>query len=225
MKDDCSVFSRLYIACQTRDGDLEDLFRNENQPWPPSLLYHGKQRHGNKAELVRCLKSASNLPTESPEVDVKVLDGAVVVQMLHLKTARIFREYVHSVFLPYVNAQLRSIVRLDIVWDTYKEDSLKKGTREKRGPRARRRVAPAVKIPPNWKSFLRVDDNKTELFRLLAEEVVNIPTPGKEVYSTQDEQVVSNVTRETLESLHPCSHEEADTRMFLHVLDAAKQHQ
>lgn len=225
LKDDCSLFSRLYIACQSRDGDLQDFFKHENQPWPPSLSQQGQLRQGNKAELVRCLQGTTELPAESPQVDVKVFDGAVVVQMLHPKTARIFKEYVQTVFLPYVNAQLQSAVRLDIVWDTYKEDSLKKGAREKRGSGARRRVAPSVKIPPNWKSFLRVDDNKTGLFRLLAEEVVSIDAPGKEVYSTQGNQVVSNGTRQTLEGLQPCSHEEADTRIFLHVLDAAQQHQ
>ena len=37
LKNDCSLFSRLYIACQNRDGNLQEFFRHENQPWPPSL--------------------------------------------------------------------------------------------------------------------------------------------------------------------------------------------
>ena len=57
---------------------------------------------------------------------------------------------------------------------TYKPNSLKTDTREKRGSGARRRVEPTVKIPSNWKSFLRVDDNKTELFGLLAQELGSI---------------------------------------------------
>ncbi|KAK3747214.1 hypothetical protein QZH41_014645, partial [Actinostola sp. cb2023] len=90
------------------------------------------------------------------------------------------REYVATVFIPYVISQLRSAQRIDIAWDTYKDDSLKSGTRDRRGSGARRRVALSVKIPPNWKSFLRVDENKTELFRLLAEEVIDIDAQGKE---------------------------------------------
>lgn len=143
---------------------------------------------------------------------------------LHPKTAATFKEYVQTVFLPYVQTQMQSAQRIDIVWDTYKEDSLKTGTREKRGSGACRRVALSVKIPTNWKSFLRVDDNKTELFGLLAQEVGNIDAAGKEVYSTYGNQVVTNGSRETLQDLQPCNHEEADTRIFLHVLDAAKQH-
>ena len=224
LKDDCSLFSRLYISCQTREGDLGDFFRHENQPWPPSLSHHGQLRQGNKAELVRCLQGTTEVSAESPQVDVKIFDGAVVVQMLHPKTARTFQEYTQTVFLTYIQAQLQSSQRIDIVWDTYQPDSLKTGTREKRGSGARRRVAPTVKIPPNWKSFLRIDDNKTELFGLLAQEVRSIEAAGKDVYSTYGNQVVSNTTRENLEDLQPCNHEEADTHIFLHVLDAVKQH-
>ena len=30
LKNDCALFSRLYIACQIRDGNLEEFFRHEN---------------------------------------------------------------------------------------------------------------------------------------------------------------------------------------------------
>ena len=46
LKEDCSLFSRLYIACQTRDGNLEEFFTYENQPWPPSLSELGELRGG-----------------------------------------------------------------------------------------------------------------------------------------------------------------------------------
>ena len=115
LKDDCSLFSRLYISCQTREGDLEEFFRHENQPWPPLLSQHGQLRQGNKAELVQCLQGTTEASAESPQVDGKVFDGAVVVQMLHPKTARTFQEYTQTVFLPYIQAQLQSSQRLDIV--------------------------------------------------------------------------------------------------------------
>ena len=225
LKDDCSLFARLYIACQSREGDLQDFFRHENQPWPPSLSQHGNLKQGNKADLISCLQGSTEASADTPQVDAKIFDGAVVVQMLHPKTASTFKDYMQTVFLPYVQGQLQSAQRIDFVWDTYKPDSLKTDTREKRGSGARRRVAPTVKIPSNWKSFLRVDNNKTELFGLLAQELGSIDAAGKDVYSTVDNQVVSNTSRENLEGLQPCNHEEADTRIFLHVLDAAKQHQ
>ena len=38
---DVSLFSRLYIASQTRDSDMDDFFAHENHPWPPSLASNG----------------------------------------------------------------------------------------------------------------------------------------------------------------------------------------
>ena len=55
LKEDCALFSRLYIACQSREGDLQDFFKHENQPSPPSLSQQGQLRQGNKADLVKCL--------------------------------------------------------------------------------------------------------------------------------------------------------------------------
>lgn len=41
LKKDRQLFSRLYIACQSRDGDLEQFFAHKNQAEPPSLSSEG----------------------------------------------------------------------------------------------------------------------------------------------------------------------------------------
>ena len=46
LKEDCALFLRLYIACQIRVGNLEDIFKYENQAWPPSLPQLGQLRGG-----------------------------------------------------------------------------------------------------------------------------------------------------------------------------------
>lgn len=171
LKEDCALFSRLYIACQNREGNLEDFFKFENQPWPPSLSQMGQLRGGTKADLVKCLLDASSQTVEQPSVDAIILDGAVVVQMLQPKAVSTFEEYFDSVVAPYILRQLEDVKRLDIVWDVYKDDSLKKVTREKRGSGQRRKVLLSTRIPSDWKGFLRVDDNKDELFKLLATKV------------------------------------------------------
>ena len=53
-RNDCSLYSRLYIACQARKGDLPEFFRHENQPIPPSLSKLGDMRIGKKADLLKC---------------------------------------------------------------------------------------------------------------------------------------------------------------------------
>ena len=42
LKNDCNLFARLYIACRTRDGNLEEFFKHENQSTPPSLSTMGR---------------------------------------------------------------------------------------------------------------------------------------------------------------------------------------
>ena len=66
-----------------------------------------------------------------------------------------------------------------------------------------------------------IDDNKTELFSLLAQQAVTLPIEeGKELYSTCGDRVLTSATRSDLRFLEPCNHEEADTRLLVHVLDA-----
>ena len=143
--------------------------------------------------------------------------------MLSPGTATTFQDYAASIFVPYVVNQLQSSKRVDIVWDVYQKDSLKKATRQKRGSGLRLRVEASSKIPGNWNAFLRVDENKTELFRFLAKQVERTELDqGKELFSTFGDSVLPSASREDLSSISPCSHEEADTRLLLHVLDAAR---
>ena len=84
LKNDCSLFSRLFIASQTRDGDLDDFFAHENQAYPPALSHQGKIRQGTKSDLVRCLENLIPLADAgaSPPVEVMVIDGAAIAYML-----------------------------------------------------------------------------------------------------------------------------------------------
>ena len=223
LKEDCALFSRLYIACQSRDGDLNEFFKHENQPWPPSLSKAGKMRDGTKASLLTCLEGMSYAPNGTPQVDAKIMDGSVVVHMLPSGTSTTFQDYASNVFMPYIEGQLQSVRRIDIVWDVYRDDSLKSATRDARGTGTRRKVIPSARIPGNWKSFLRVNENKTQLFHLLAKHTVedHLQIDGKQLCSTYDEQVLSSPQRNDTNDIEPSNHEEADTRIILHVLDAA----
>lgn len=129
-----------------------------------------------------------------------------------------FKEYADFVFKPYVLKQLEAVQRVDVVWDVYREDSLQSTARVRRGTGTRRRVASSSKLPKNWKSFLHVSDNRTELFLFLAKELQAIDIEGKEVYTTYGEVVPSSQPTEMIE----CSHEEADTRLVLHAYHASQ---
>ena len=54
-----NLFSRLFVASQFRDGNLNGYSSHKNQPCPPLLSARGKMKLGTKSENVRCLEDAS----------------------------------------------------------------------------------------------------------------------------------------------------------------------
>ena len=224
LKSDCGLFSRLCISCQRRDGDIDNFFSHENQGSPPALSTGGNIRIGVKADLLRCLESDLLENSSVPMADATIFDGAAVVQMLNPGTSRTFQEYGDRVFAPYISAQLEKSSRIDLVWDVYLPASLKASTRQKRGKGIRKRVAPSTVMPKNWKDFLRCDENKTNLFAFLPRRVVHLPlAEGKELYATDGSGVLCSPAESYLACLAPCSQEEADTRLLLHVADAVQK--
>ena len=51
LKNDVGLFSRLYISCQTRKGNLDQFFRHENHSYHPSLSDDGSLHLGAKSDL------------------------------------------------------------------------------------------------------------------------------------------------------------------------------
>jgi len=68
---------------------------------------------------------------------------------LPAKGINTFNYYARSVLIPYINKQLESSVRVDVVWDTYISSSIKESTREKRGKGKQQEVAGKNKLPSN----------------------------------------------------------------------------
>ena len=80
-----------------------------------------------------------------------------------------------------------------------------------------------MQIPVKWGSFLRNDQNKSELFHFLSDFIhKNFRPAGKTVVATVDDHVLSFPDRNN-KFLQPCNHEEADTKMIVHVNDAITQ--
>ena len=78
-------------------------------------------------------------------------------------------------------------------------------------------------IPRNWQNFLRVDSNKTELFAFLSNALLrSLVQEDKQLVVTSDMEVLSKPPLPDRSSIAPCTHEEADSRMLLHVAHAAR---
>ena len=228
LEKNVKLFSQLYIGCQIRRGNMDDFFKRENSPFPPSLSDMGQQRQGTKSDLLDCLEQCAPSIKGVTDVDAIVIDGAVIIHMLKPGSCRTFEDYAQNVFKPYITSKLSKVNRLDVIWDRYFANSLKQSTREKRmhhGSAQRRRVLSDSPIPINWEGFLRIEENKDELFCYLSESMKAYDTRNKVLVSTLGKSVITagqNVIM-NMEGLQPCSHEEADTRILLHVAHCAQQ--
>lgn len=167
------------------------------------------------------LKAGQVLPSSGPTVDSLVIDGASLVNVKQPGQSRTFDNYANDIILPHITSLAQGHLRVDIVFDVYRDDSLKGETRRKRGIGSRRKLTDNTRPPKSWNPFLRCNENKTELFGCLAERIVSATiTTEATIVVTKEEKVVSNRALDT-DFVSPCNHGEADTRMFLHAKHAA----
>lgn len=105
-------------------------------------------RSGDKAPLIAVLEGCCE-PCKKPDVaDAVIIDGGMLVHLLkpHPSMAT-FKEY-SDLIKNYVSNLANSLhsSRIDIVWDLYKENSIKASTRFSRGVGVRRQDLPTKGI-------------------------------------------------------------------------------
>ena len=231
VRANASILGRRFIATQSRQGNLDEFFAHETQEFPPSMAESAeKMYHSKKSDVLVCFEKEMN-ETQSDngsiqfptDYDAVVLDGGALIHSLIPRTgATNFSNYFETCFLKQVEMELRKTHRLDIVWDCYFETSIKGETRDERGQGVRLKIGPKVLLPKNWSSFLRVPANKVELFSYLTEAVIsNMQLPQCDLYIT-DGDIVRHVGPGN-SMMDKCDHEEADTRIVLHVLHALSE--
>ena len=211
LKNDVSLFSRLFIACQNQDGDLDNFFQYENQDYPLSISIFNELRYGNKAD--------SPILSELPQSDMVIIDGAAIVNALKPDPGMTFKDYAANKFIPRISKLLSNVKRIDIVFDVYLENFFKITAHLHRGQGSRKCVRDNYKVPFNWKSFLCHSENKNELFSFLSDYGhENFKSANKTVVFTLGSVFLCTPEQDT-SSLEPCNHEEADTRIFLYMKD------
>lgn len=230
-KANTALITKMFMSLQSRpDAEILEFFKHENQREPPSLSDRGKLRSGTKSDILACLPG---MPTSgrSPavkEASVVVLDMAAVVHIIKPKSANVFGDYTQMQLLPYLESQMTdNTTRVDAVWDTYKEASLKSQARVKRGGTGMRRTRVSAKIPlpkgAQWQTFLKDCQNKDDLFQFISQELQSCTADSQyQLLTTKADLVLSNQPTDVA-ALSPCQQEEADTRMILHLRHAADQ--
>ena len=59
LKEDRALFSGFYVACHGHDGMLEEFFKYENQPWPPTFPNEQSQRRTGSSGKVPTSRSSN----------------------------------------------------------------------------------------------------------------------------------------------------------------------
>ena len=158
-----------------------------------------------KSDLIECLESVVPSQETVPVVDAK-------------ERIATFKDYTDFIFIPSIKRMLEPVLRLDVVWDIYLENSLKSQTRLNRGSGAPIKMEKDTKLSRKWRNFLRCDRNKDCLFKLLATAIQELQFPSnKHVISTLGNKVVSSPITCTGGSELYCTHEEADTLLLFHA--------
>ena len=93
IKEDCQLFSRLFISCQIRECDLIEFFQYENQSTPPSLSDARGLYSCQKSQLVDVFKGKLSLPDVEPSADCIIIDGSAMVNASAPGRSKTFEEY------------------------------------------------------------------------------------------------------------------------------------
>ena len=81
-------------------------------------------------------------------------------------TVKTFDDYADYVIIPYIVRHLEPVDGVDIVFYIYNDDSLKSFARQCQGQGEPLCIFSNTKIPVKWKTFLRVNSNKSGLLSI-----------------------------------------------------------
>jgi len=239
---DRNLFARLLIASKTREINLKEILKYELAAVPYALAHtDGSLR---KSVLMSTLEEKVDvspvLPVQENEHGTEsstayVVDGMAVIQMTKAAGARTFGELADSYF-KVITAPLDkpTCSRIDIVFDRYDHPYIKDTERQRRGSTTSYEVhiaSPNTPVPKQWSRCISNPVNKVNLQRFLSDMWRQMGKTrlkaGKQLVLAEclkDPQDVCPVARGsdfTLEHLRS-DHEEADTRILLHVKDCAR---
>ena len=150
---------------------MTDILSYPLGPLPWALLTpDGLLRKTNKASLATCLQKKVTVAEELPDLPATVVDGMNLVQQIKGDQTT-FGEVAKSVLSMALRDGCQS-KRVDVVFDTYKEISMKNSERSVRGeaPGPRLQSITVSHIVRQWRNFLSKINKKTSLITFLVNE-------------------------------------------------------
>ena len=195
------------------------------------LVQNGALRDGNKSMLAGTLTEDIICPKTidlHAESSCPIIDGQALVNEIGKPVDDVTFGDLADTFVTSVLQSGSRYQRVDVVFDRYRDASIKSKTRIRRTKTARpiRRVIENrdVPLPKSWSNFIALHENKADLARSLSEALIANAPPQKEIVVAggfEDElEVQSSVGSTDVANLR-ATHEEADTRLVLHALQSS----
>ena len=185
----------------------------------------GTIRKNNKSSLGREIMKTIPFVTSIPNPSVYIIDGMALVHRLppNLST---FGDAALALLRMAIRDSGESI-RVDVVFDVYRQLSIKAGERVRRKTQTSLQfsnIQSGHKVQ-QWNKFLSSSENKVQFLRFIAseweEEVYRQRLMSKTLFLTSDIVCKKLTTADVVDiGQLQCTHEEADTRILLHVQHA-----
>ena len=229
------MFRRILCAAQVNNIDLNEILSYELTLVPMSLFHEdGSMRKTLKSDLTKKIENDSNVQINIPIVQSLIIDGMVILQQLNENQFDTFNN-LGKTFFKKVLCLGRSCqaTRITLVFDTYRTNSIKAAERVRRGEinKTNFDIKGSRKVH-KFREFLKSITNKQNLLKFLTKYM----TENKDLLQNDESLIIAGGFEETSERVAMFSregttqplpelysnHEEADTRIILHLIFESK---
>ena len=174
-----NLFGRLLIVANSREVNLRGVLAYELSPIPLSLAHcDGSLRKTTKSVLMSVLEEkvrvSARLQVEPQDMkSIHLIDGMTVVQMMKDGNASTFGELANKFYAISTEPLLQNgCDRVDVVFDQYRDMSIKSHERSRRGSSSALEVkinSPSTPVPKQWAKYISNPRNKTNLCTFLTQ--------------------------------------------------------
>ena len=227
LKSDNKLFAHMILVASSRKLSIKEILKHPLGPMPWSLANtDGTPRKTNKAALARKLEAKASPADEMESPSACIIDGMSIVQKM--KGDKLTFAELAEQMLDFVLRIGAGSERIDVVFDVYRQLSIKGAERTMRGADTGIRftnIIPGHKIL-QWRRLLSCNASKTKLISFIVspwkKSTLREKLGGKTMYVTCDDLCFRLTRDEVLEEgdLKTCQ-EEADTRVIFHAKHAA----
>ena len=216
----------MILIAENQKLQMREVLSHPLEPLPWALsTADGSLRKTNKAALAKELQKSVSFEDVIPQPPACMIDAMAFVQ--RLKTFAEVAEYL----LCFVLQEGSNSKRMDVLFDVYKENSMKNAEREKRGAESGnefRNIQSAHKVQ-HWIKFLLNSKNKKVFTEFMVKEwrrdKYRTKLTGEALFVTCESDCacydITSQTDNIVEELNS-TQEEADTRLILHAAHAAR---